>query len=460
MKRLARRAVAGRTCRTYRRRSGDDESCAKSTSFHSRFSPPPARAAAACRGIWRLEPRVSDPSARAPGAHKTIPSIRNMAATLPTGTVTFAFSDIAGSTQRWERRREEMQQALRRHDALLREAIESNGGSVFKTVGDAFCAVFATAPEAVSAALAAQRAIAAGDWSAVEGLQIRMALHTGNAEERDGDYFGPAVNRVARLMGVANEGQIIISRVVADLVQGQMPSGTSLLDLGTHRLRDLTTPEQIFQIVAPDLRQDFPPLKSLEGHPTNLPVQLTPFIGRESEIAQITDLARESRLVTLLGSGGVGKTRTALQAAAELLDGHIDGAWFVELAPLGNPTLVPSAIAAVFNIEDRGGSKPLIETVAAALKSKNALLVIDNCEHLVSAAAAAAEHLLQQCPELRVIATSREPLGITGEATYRMPSLNEEEAVALFVTRAQAAQRNFSLNEQTEPIVRDIVRRL
>lgn len=393
---------------------------------------------------------------------------------LPTGTVTFLFSDVEGSTTRWETRREEMKAALRRHDQLLRAVIEQHGGFVFKTVGDEFCAAFSTVPNALAAAISAQRSLSSENWSGVDGLAVRMALHIGTADERDGDYYGPTVNRVARILSAAHGGQVLISGAVADLLQDELPQEVTLRDLGTHRLKDLTSPEHIYQVIVPDLRGDFAPLRSLELFENNLPLQLTRFIGRETEVGEIKALLESTRLVTLVGAGGVGKTRTALQVGADLLDGFGDGVWFVELAPVADPALVPSAIAQVFNIEDSHGGRPLIDNVVMALKDKRALLILDNCEHLVDAAADAANRILRRCPEVKVLATGREALGIAGEQPYRMPSLPvppenehltaaaamEYAAVALFVERARVAQLNFVLDDRNAATVAEIVRRL
>ena len=304
---------------------------------------------------------------------------------LPTGTVTFVFTDIEGSTERWERDRAAMQAAVRRHDEVMRTAIAEHGGQIFKTIGDAFCAAFARPEDAVAAMLDAQRAIAAEDFSAIDGLRVRAAIHTGTADERDGDYFGPAVNRVARLLAIGHGGQILVSGVTTDLVQGALPSQATLRDLGEHRLRDLARPEQVYQLLSPDLVADFPPLRSLDVLPNNLPQQLTSFVGREAEIAEITDLIAVHRLVTLVGSGGVGKTRTSLQVAANLLDGSGDGVWFIELAPLSSGDYIPSTIAQVFGITIPPEGDP-VENLTRALKAKHALLVFDNCEHLVEPA--------------------------------------------------------------------------
>ncbi|MBV8588992.1 MAG: adenylate/guanylate cyclase domain-containing protein, partial [Acetobacteraceae bacterium] len=245
-------------------------------------------------------------------------------APLPTGTVTLLFTDIEGSTQHWEEQRVAMPQALRRHDELLRTTIEAHGGRVFKTVGDAFCAAFSRASDAIAAAADAQRALAAEDWSAVGGLAVRMALHTGATDERDGDYFGSPVNRVARLLSVAHGGQVVASNATAQLLRGIMPEDTGLRDLGEHRLKDLVEPEQVWQVIAPGLLETFPALRSLESLPHNLPRQLTALIGRDDVLGEIKPLVLQHRLTTLVGTGGIGKTRVALQVGADLLDGAGD----------------------------------------------------------------------------------------------------------------------------------------
>ena len=392
---------------------------------------------------------------------------------LPTGTVTFAFTDIEGSTARWERHPNEMEWALRRHDELLRSAFASHGGHIFKTVGDAFCVAFWRPTDAVAATLAVQAALAAEDFSAVDGLRVRAAVHTGTADERDGDYFGPAVNRVARLLAIGHGGQVLVSGVATDLVQAALPSQATLRDLGEHRLRDLARPERVHQLLAPGLVADFPPLRSLAVLPNNLPLQLKSFVGREREVAEITALVAAHRLVTLVGSAGVGKTRTSLQVAANLLDGSGDGVWFIELAPLSSGDYIPSSIAQTFGI-----TLPLegdaVENLARALKAKHALLVFDNCEHLVEPAARVISAILRGCPKIKILASSRQGLGIEGEEAYRMPSLDvplaadrfdasqalRSAAIALFVERALSADKTFTLTDENAPVVADICRRL
>jgi predicted ATPase len=409
-----------------------------------------------------------------------------------------------------------MRLALERHDVLLREAIESRHGRVFKTVGDAFCAAFATATDAVAAALTAQRRFLQTALPTSQShltLRVRVALHTGNVEQRAGDYFGPALNRVARLLAVAHGGQVLLSGATAELVQEDLPPEATLRSLGEHRLRDLQRPESIFQLLHPDLPADFPPLASLSTLPHNLPQPATSFIGREREIAEVkallvstegvqvsgeegekgrvpaervagegeSRLQRDgrlpgspspllpfspspperpnARLVTITGSGGTGKTRLALQVAAALLEDGGDGVWLAELASLADAALVPQAVATVLAVREEPG-KALTATLVERLRQKRLLLVLDNCEHLLGACAALAEALLRGCPRLRILATSREGLSIPGETTYRLPSLFQNDAVRLFVQRAQAATPSFTLTERNAPVVAQICHRL
>ncbi len=380
-------------------------------------------------------------------------------AALPSGTVTFAFTDIEGSTQRWERDPAAMGAALQRHDALLHAAMRAHDGRVFKTVGDAFCAAFARPVDAVAALIAAQRALAAEDFSAVGGLRIRAAIHTGSTEERDGDYFGPPVNRVARLLGIAHGGQVLVSGATRELTRDALPERATLRDLGRHRLKDLIEPEHVYQLVAPDLIADFPALRSLEGLRHNLPQQTTALIGREREVAEITDALAANRLVTVVGSGGVGKTRTTLQVGANLLDASGDGVWFIELAPVESAAYLPATIAQAMQLHLVADGDPL-DALIRALKAKYALLVFDNCEHLIEAASRTIGVLLRECPHLRIVASSRQPLGIAAEVTYRLPSLALRPAIALFVERASAADVRFALNDANAETIADLCRRL
>src|SRR5579872_6308033 len=264
---------------------------------------------------------------------------------LPTGTVTFLFTDIEGSTKLWDEHPETMWSALARHDVILRQAIEQNGGVVFKTVGDAFCAAFSTAPDALAAALDAQRTLTAEPWPAETPLRVRMALHTGAVEHRDSDYFGQPLNRIARLLSAGHGGQVLVSASTYELIRDHQPQSASVRNLGDKRLRDLDRAEHIYQLLHPDLPSEFPPLRTLDALPNNLPLQTTSFIGREKEIAEVKRLLEKTRLLTLTGSGGCGKTRLSLQVAADLLDDFSDGVWLVELASLSDPDLVPQAVA-------------------------------------------------------------------------------------------------------------------
>ncbi len=391
----------------------------------------------------------------------------------PTGTVTFLFSDVEGSTTRWEAHPAEMQEALRRHERLMRDALAAHRGYIFKTVGDEFCVAFPDAPSAIAAALDAQRAIASADWSGVDGLGVRMALHTGLADERNGDYFGPVVNRVSRLLAIGHGGQLLVSGVTTDLAQGLLPPQSSLRDLGPHRLKDLAYPEQVYQLCASGLRVDFPPLRSLDTFAHNLPQQLTSFVGRDEELREIRQLLESARLVTLVGTGGVGKTRLALQVAADLLERFPDGVWLVELAPLRDGASIEGVLTSVLGITETAGATPR-QAIVGALRGKRSLLIFDNCEHIVADTAVLIEALLLACPGLRVIASSREALAIRGESAYRIPSLavpppSEQlgaetalryGAIALFEERAQLHQRDFALGDDNVAVVTEICRRL
>ena len=296
---------------------------------------------------------------------------------LPSGTVTFLFTDIEGSTRLWERHPEAMRLALGRHESLLRESIAARGGHVFKTVGDAVCAAFATAPSALAAAAAAQRTLQAEPWRELGRLPVRMALHTGGADERDGDYFGPSLSRVSRLLAAGHGGQVLLSQPTYDLVRDDMPAGTSTRDLGEHRLKDLTRPERVFQLVVAGLPSEFLPLRTLDLHRHNLPVQPTALLGREREVAAARErlLRPDVRLLTLTGPGGTGKTRLSLQIAAEAIDHFDDGVCFVPLAPISEPRLVMPTIAHALGIRD-AGERPLEESLHGFLQGKRVLVAL------------------------------------------------------------------------------------
>jgi len=315
-------------------------------------------------------------------------------ASSPTGTLTFLFTDIEGSTKMWEHDALAMQVALARHDEILRSAMEERGGYIFKTVGDAFCCAFPTAPDALKAALEIQRSLLSSEWERIGPLRVRMALHTGAAEERDGDYFGPPVNRVARLLSAAHGGQVLLSLPAQELVRDQLPVGTSLRDLGEHRLKDLFRPERVYQLLAPELPSEFPPLRTLEAYRNNLPLQPTPLIGREKEVSEVCDLLRgeETRLLTLTGPGGIGKTRLALQTAADLLDDLPDGAFFAPLATLTEAELFLPAVAETLGVRETA-EQPLVESLKDYLGERRLLLLLDNFEQVLEAAPAVTELL-------------------------------------------------------------------
>ena len=392
----------------------------------------------------------------------------------PTGTVTFLFTDIEGSTRMWERSPQAMQVALARHDELLRLAIEEHGGYVFKTVGDAFCCAFPTAPDALEAALDAQRLLLKERWGESDPLRVRMALHMGAAEERDGDYFGPPLNRVARLLSAAHGGQVLLSLPTHEMVRDQLPAGMSLADLGEHRLKDLFRPERVFQLVSLDLPSEFPPLRTLDTYRNNLPLQPTPLVGREEEVAEVRDLLRgeATRLLTLTGPGGIGKTRLALQAAADLLDDFPDGTFFAPLATLTEAELFLPAVAETLGVRETG-EQPLDESLKDYLSERQLLLMLDNFEQVLGAAPAVTE-LFAGAPGLKVLATSRAPLGLYGEHEFPVPPLSmpdlkrppplerltQYEAVRLFVERARALKPDFEVNNESAPAVAEICVRL
>ena len=392
----------------------------------------------------------------------------------PSGTVTFLFTDVEGSTRRWEQDTPAMLGTVQRHFTLLDNAIVANNGVRFKTVGDAIQAAFPTAPDALRAAVAAQRALAAADWGALGPLAVRMALHTGVAEPRDGDYLAPALNRLARLLATAAGSQIVMTEATRNLVRDALPDDVQLRDLGEHRLRDLREAERIFQVDAAGLPTRFPPLQTIDRHMHNLPAQVTAFVGREREVAEAKRRLEEPglRLLTLTGPGGTGKTRLALRVADDLVDHYQDGVWFVPLAPIASAGRVASAIAEAIGVRESPG-EPVAESLRAFLRSRCLLLVLDNFEHVVDAAPLVAS-LIAGAPGLQVLATSRTPLRIAGEhelpveplgvpardSGIRLDKALAAEAVQLFVDRARAVRPDFALTEHNAGVVVAICRRL
>ncbi|HEX8680787.1 MAG TPA: tetratricopeptide repeat protein [Ardenticatenaceae bacterium] len=396
---------------------------------------------------------------------------------LPTGTVTFLLTDVEGSTRLWEQSPEGMQQAMVRHDALVEHIIDQYAGQLVRPHGEGGSrfAVFARASDAVAAATALQQALSTEPWTLDgERLAIRMALHTGEAELRGGDYYGSAVNRCARLRSLAHGGQALLSFATVELVREALPSNHRLLDLGTHRLRDLTRPEHVFQLVIPELPSEFPALRSLESLPTNLPVQRNPLVGRERELTQVTGLLQQEEvgLVTLTGPGGTGKTRLALQVAAELLDAFPDGVYFVNLAPISDPALVVPTIAQTLGLRDEG-DQPLLDRLHTYLQDKQLLLMLDNFEQVVEATEAV-DALCQATPRLKLLVTSRVPLHLYGEREFHVPPLTlparghlppverltQYGAVRLFIERAQAVKAGFQVTNDNAPAVAEICARL
>jgi predicted ATPase len=364
-----------------------------------------------------------------------------------------------------------MRSALAVHDEIVRGVLESAGGLVFSTAGDGFGAAFSRAGGAVAAALAAQRSLGDQEWPDGVGLRVRVGLHTGEADERDGGYFGAEVSRAARLMAVAHGGQIVCSQQTADLARGHLPAEASLADLGVHRLRDLSEPLRVFQVLGDGLPSDFPPLLSMDAFPGNLPLQVSSLIGRDVELARVAKALGEARVVTLTGVGGVGKTRLALRAAAEELPRYREGAWLVELQAVRDPEAVAVAVAAVFSLTARAGMSTQ-EALIEFLGSKQLLLVLDNCEHLLDPVAELVEALELACPGVVVLATSREGLALEGERVVPIPSLSapatdadlvsaaDSEAVRLFVDRAGWVDPEFALIESNTPAVAQVCRRL
>jgi predicted ATPase/class 3 adenylate cyclase len=388
----------------------------------------------------------------------------------PVGTVTFLFTDMEGSTRAWEAHPKETRAALQRHDEIVAKAIEANRGTIIleRGEGDSVFAVFERASDAVAAACELQLTLGKEEWPSEVPLRVRVGIHTGEA---DADYRGAHVNRAARIRAIGHGEQILLSGVTAGIVRGTLPDSTSLIDLGQHRLRDVSDMEHVFQLAHPDLRKNFPPLKSLGSFRQNLPVQLTSFVGRGRERKEVAALIDNHRVVTLIGSGGSGKTRLAIQVGADELEKFPNGVCFVDLAPLNDASLVLDAIANSVGTKVEQGIS-VIDALVRTLEGTKTLIIIDNCEHVIKACADAVVGLLRAGESVRVLATSREPLGLAGEMTWRVPSLSlpdgatqieeigESEAVQLFVDRAGAARPGFTLTSANAQAITDICRTL
>lgn len=393
---------------------------------------------------------------------------------MPIGTVTFLFTDIEGSTRLWETHAERMSSALARHDALMRGAIESEDGHVFKTVGDAFCATFHTPQSALLAAIKAQAALDKEPWPEETKIKVRMALHTGAVEVRDNDYFGQPLSRVARLLSTGHGGQVLMSLATQELVRDGLPAHIILRDMGAVRLKDLIRPEHVFQAHGAGQPSTFPPLKTLDMQRHNLPVQSTSFVGRQQEIEEISRMLAVSQLVTLVGTGGAGKTRLSLQVAADRIEQFPGGAWLVDLSAVTDPLLVPQAMASVLAIKPAAGNS-WVGAMTADIRERGAtMLVLDNCEHLVAACADLCQRLTAVCPDLKMLATSREALRIPGEvlmpiaplptphpqASMTPAALEQFAAVQLFIDRARAVRPSFTVDTAGAPALASICHRL
>lgn len=375
---------------------------------------------------------------------------------LPEGTVTLLLADIEGSTKAWETAPEQMRAALAHHDRVVAEALDRHAGVRPRDQGegDAFLAAFSRATAALACALEIQRGLAGGS------LRLRIALHTGEIQLRDEfNYIGPTINRAARFRNAAHGGQTVLSQATYELVSSGVDNAVTFQDLGHHRFKDLTKPERVWQLCHADLTTQFPPLRSLDPVPNNLPVQLTSFVGRDTEVAELCRAIAAHRLVSLIGAGGCGKTRLAAHVAAEITERYPDGSWWIELAPITNPDLVPYAMVRALGLKEEAG-RSLLDTLGGQLSHLNALVVLDNCEHLLEACAQLVVHLLQVAPNRRIVTTSREALGVAGEVPWQVPSLDDETATRLFVERAAQLRGGFTPDGATLDVIRGICRRL
>ena len=393
--------------------------------------------------------------------------------TLPSGTVTFLFTDIEGSTKLAQEHPDKWEEMRVRHHEILQSVMDAHNGYVFQIIGDAFCVAFHTASNGLGAAIETQRKLQYENWGEMS-VKVRMGLHTGTAEIVGQDYRGYlTLAKVQRVMSIAHGKQILLSNATAELMHGALPEQISLRDMGEHQLKGLVNPDHLWQPIAPGLPADFPPLHSLRVVPNNLPLQLTSFIGREKEMAEIKQTLSEHRLVTLTGSGGAGKSRLSLQVATDVLNQFPNGIWFVELAPLTEPGLIPQTILSAVGIQAQQGYISM-ERLIDFLREKTSLLILDNCEHLIEACARLVETLLNTAPNLKILASSREALGVKGEQAWHVPSLSapdikhlppfdqlpQYESIRLFIDRTLLVQPHFVFTNENAPAVAKICQRL
>ncbi|MGE5377369.1 MAG: adenylate/guanylate cyclase domain-containing protein [Bacteroidota bacterium] len=392
----------------------------------------------------------------------------------PSGTVTFLFTDIEGSTKLAQQFPDDLPILLARHNEILDHAIEAHGGFLFQTAGDSYCVAFHQARDALQAACEAQKRLQAEPWSPAP-VKVRMGIHTGRAEiQENREYHGYlTLSHVQRLMSAAHGGQILISHETLGLIRDEMPEGITVRDMGERRLKDMIHSAHIYQLIIADLPSDFPPIKTLDAFRHNLPAQMTSFIGREKELKEIRQAVSTYRLVTLTGSGGVGKSRISLQVGSQCLSEYSDGVWLVELAPVNEPALILSTLFSIFNLRE-DTHRNALDVLSDHLREKSILLLLDNCEHLIEACAQISETLLQSCSNLRILASSREALGINGEYTYRVPSLHapaagkvppleqlaKVDSIRLFLERAVTAKPAFALTQENASSLIQICSRL
>ena len=375
------------------------------------------------------------------------------------GTLTFLLTDLVASTRSWEESPAGMREAMERHDRIVSRCLKRHHGEDGGRAGDSVLAIFRRAGDAAACALALQRELASEPWQPPTRLATRIALHSGEVQRRQGRYYGQALNRCARLLATCHGGQVLISQATEQLLVDELPAGAALWDLGLHELKDLRRPEHVFQLVDLDSPQEFPPIRSMARALTNLPAQLTAFIGREDELKQLQEMHRQTRLLTLTGPGGAGKTRLALELASQLVGEAADGVWLVELDPLSDPTLVPQAVATGLGLKEQPGRR-MADTLIEHARQRQLLLVLDNCEHLVEPTAQLAAELLKGCEHLSVLATSREPLKVPGELTWRVPPLSRDESLRLFADRARSHDPRFQLTDDNLDVVGRICKHL